>query len=354
MQSNTTTKKSKYLAFKLCVATLFVFVSASCNATFGWQFGIIFAVACIGFDLFKPICVLAAKEYIAEKNYILAAISSTMATALVGVSIYSATGYYSDSKNAVSDKAGAQIQAYETAKKTYDLATANLDAMGPIAPFSQAQANALKPTRRYWIKSKKCTDANWRTRCARYNASRDKLARAIAAKKLVTKRDAAAAIMRANPLLESKDPQNAMLAGIFNVSEQRVKYYATLFVALVIEAGATFGYLIAKGSQATPAFPMRSKNEHMAPIPRLAFPMPIRPKQKALPLPESEMLPYMMQRSNGSGEFLSPYRKLGEDIGRSGGTAHQFVQRLEASGDVRTERDGNQTRFIILAKRNAF
>jgi len=196
-------------------------------------------------------------------------------------SLLSAIGFAADNRGVMTLGRAAIDQTFARLQSERDGLQSQLSALPPHRPQGVvAEELRAAEQNRLWARSKSCTEATEpasRAFCTGYFQLRAELAAAEAAQSLRAKANALQSEMealQAQGAGQERDPQVAILAKLFSLSQDHVQLMLIIAVALLVELGSSLGLYLASGHGAA----------------KLSVPEPKAPRPLPPPAPEPRMI----------------------------------------------------------------
>lgn len=209
-----------------------------------------------------------------------AAVSGTGVFSLFAAfSLLSAIGFAADNRGVLVESRAAIDETYERIHGARTQLQSQLSALPPHRPEAViTEELQVAAQNRLWSRSKSCTEATETTSrefCAGYYRVRAELAAAKEAQRLSKALEARQTEMdrlKANGAGRERDPQVAILAKLFALSQDHVRLALIVAVALVVEFGSSLGLYLAGGHGT-----VRARREDEQPSPPPPAEMEARP-----------------------------------------------------------------------------
>lgn len=178
-------------------------------------------------------------------------------------SLLSAIGFAADNRGVMTLGRAAIDQSFARIQEERDQVHSHLSSLPPHRPQTVvAEELRAAEQSRLWPRSKLCTEATEtasRAFCAGYFQLRAELAAAEAAQSLRAKIETLQGELdglKAQGAGQERDPQVAILAKLFSLSQDRVQLMLIIAVALVVEFGSSLGLFLASGHGAAKQIPV--------------------------------------------------------------------------------------------------
>ena len=204
-------------------------------------------------DLFKAMAlVLAFRSYVRGRRALAVAIVVVGLGALAWSTI-SGLGFIANARsNAAAARASVQEQqtAWVTTVRRADARLATVSAARPAAVIEADIAAQAVPSQ-VWVRTRECADpslAKLHGACAPILKLRRELAAAHAAEGLEAQISETRKQLATLPTVATSDPQVAALSRILGATEPALRDVLAMMLAVLLEAGSTLGFVIARGA----------------------------------------------------------------------------------------------------------
>jgi hypothetical protein len=242
-------------ALGVLAASVLLAVSAALNWSFGYSLGstefdgMILGAASVAADCFKALMPFFFFAAYRNRMWSQMAACAVLWVVVAGYSTTSAIGQVAKDRADSGQQRSAMADQYKDLRADLKRAQEQLSWVPQHRPLAAVQADIENTkNQRPWKWTEGCTDVNGkseRTYCEGYHGLTAELASAADAQKLETRMAEISAKLGGATGVAEADPQAAMFARLTGFEQEKIQVGLTLFVALLLEIGSSFGLYVA-------------------------------------------------------------------------------------------------------------